>query len=126
MSFNHYFKIPIPDGYRIFYSEMDVAGAVFRMKAIKKAFSGKSLNLSIVPEPKNKHDKNALKVVATIKGFFGKKNLHIGYIPREIAADIADKPYTNILPRPKEIWIGDQGGLKIVIDLLGKKEAYIK
>lgn len=127
MSVNQYFKIPIPEGYRIFFKEFDLAGAGFRKSEIGKAFSGKQVELALEPEPGNKHDPNAIKVVAHKKGFFRTKTLHIGYVPKEIAKVIADKNLNiDLLPRPKEIWVGDSGGIKVVLDILGLKSDYKK
>jgi len=39
----------------------------------------------IVPEPENLHDKNALGVWVALKG----ERFHVGYVPREVAAEIA-------------------------------------
>jgi len=39
----------------------------------------------IVPEPENKYDPNALAVWVSLKG----ERYHVGYVPREIAAEIA-------------------------------------
>lgn len=125
MSANQYFKVPIPTGYRIFFEEMEISGVSFRKSEAIKAFSGKQVSLAIEPEPDNKKDQNALKVVALKKGFFSTKKLHIGYVPKAIAKIITTKNLNNeLLPRPKEFWIGDKGGIKISIDILGLKTEY--
>ena len=127
MSGSKYFKVPIPKGYRIFFDEMEVAGVSFRKSDVVKAFLGKQVALAIEAEPRNKFDKNALKVIAFKKGFFRKKKLHLGYIPKEIASVIAERDLNHdLLPRPKELWVGDRGGMKIVIDILGLKDEYNK
>lgn len=127
MSGSKYFKVPIPKGYRIFFSEMEIAGVSFRKSDVIKAFHGKDVALAIEAEPSNKFDKNALKVIAFKKGFFRKKKLHLGYIPKEIASVISDQDLNHdLLPRPKEFWVGDRGGMKVVIDILGLKNEYSK
>ena len=44
--------------------------------------------VALVREPDNEHDENAIKVVVA-KGSY--KGLHIGYVPRGIAAELAPK-----------------------------------
>lgn len=127
MSSSRQFSVPIPKGYRIFFGTMDVAGVSYRKADASKAFLGKSVSLGIEPEPSNKHDRNALKVVAFKKGWFLTQKLHIGYIPKDVAAVINEKNLLSVLlPRPKDIWVGDRGGFKISIDLLGPKNEYSK
>ena len=126
MSENKRFNVPIPKGYQIFFNEMEVSGVGFRRKNATKALSGRSVDLAIEPEPSNKYDSNALKVIAFKKvWFFFQRKLLIGYIPKEIAAEISRKKIANdILPRLKYVWIGDSGVIKIYIDILGKKYLY--
>ena len=127
MSTNQYFKVPIPKGYRIFFQEMEISGVGYRKSEVAKAFSGNQVSLGIEHEPKNKHDSNALKVIAFKKGWFGTKKLHIGYVPKNVAKTIISKNLNNnLLPRPKEIWVGDKGGIKINIEILGLKSDYHK
>lgn len=118
------FKLPIPKGYRIYYPEMSVAGTSFRLKNVRKAFSARSVVLILIPEPTNKFDLNAIKVVAKTKKWFLDWEYHIGYVPSEIAEDIKDKKIDALTPRLKKVWIGNRGGCSIIIDLLGLKSAY--
>jgi hypothetical protein len=127
MSTNQYFKVPIPSGYRIFFNQMEVSGVGYRKSELAKALSGKQMTLGIEAEPNNKHDKNALKIIAFKKWLFGTKKLHIGYVPKEVAQTIALKNLNKgLLPRLKEIWVGDKGGVKVNIDILGLKSEYHK
>ncbi|MCO7225764.1 HIRAN domain-containing protein [Pleionea sp. CnH1-48] len=127
MSNNQYFKPPIPKGYRIFYSEIDVSGVGFRKKAIHKTFSSSNPEFYLESEPHNKHDDNAIKVMALKKGWFRTKKFHIGYVPKEVAKEIADKDlFDKLLPRIRNLWLGDRGGVKIYMDILGLKENYTK
>jgi len=127
MSASERFKIPIPDGYRIFFGEMDISGVNYRKNNATKALLAKKVSFGIESEPKNKADKNALKIVAFKKGLLGTKKLHIGYVPKDIAEIIATKELNNnLIPRPKEVWLGDKGGIKITIDILGLKKEYHK
>mgnify|MGYP002700210403 CR=1 FL=1 len=82
---------------------MEVAGVSYRKPEVAKAFSGKQVSLGLEAEPKNKRDKNALKVVAFKKGLFDTKKIHIGYVPKEVAEIIAEKNLNiDLLPRPKK------------------------
>jgi len=62
-----------------FYTK--IAGASKYQKAIKKCKEGRQC--SLVREPKNKYDKNAVKVMVG--------NLHIGYLNAEFARVVCDK-----------------------------------
>lgn len=65
----------------------DVAGESFHSKDIEKLFSGKipddgatlDLVAQLVPEPTNRHDRNAVKVMIG--------SSHVGYLPKEIVGD---------------------------------------
>lgn len=105
-----------------FFKSVSISGVGYKKDNIAKAFSGKTVTLYCQPEPTNKHDKLAIKVIAERKGWFFTKRYHIGYIPKEIAQKISKSNLSDrILPRLKETWIGDHGGLKIYIDILGFK-----
>lgn len=120
-----YYKVPVPNGYRIYFQAFNLAGVGFRKDDAIKAFSGSMVELAIEPEPTNKKDENALRVIALKKGWFRTKKLHIGYVPKKLSAFIAKENVSlNLLPRPKSMWVGDEGGIRIEIDLLGPKEGF--
>lgn len=62
-----------------------VNGVTFdnRQKHIRKLAGNEPC--MIVPEPENRYDSNALAVMVAFEG----EVLHVGYVPREIAAEIA-------------------------------------
>jgi hypothetical protein len=127
MSHSQRYKVAIPNGYKIFFSEMEVAGLNYRMDDFIKLCRSKKAEIDMVPEPRNTHDKNAIKVIAIIKGIFWDKKLHLGYVPRDVAKRIADTGVIDIIKiRLKEIWLGDRGGAKVVFDLVGPKNQYDK
>jgi hypothetical protein len=64
-----------------------VSGVTFEGRQNALAVIRTSDPCRIVPEPENKYDVNALAVHVAHDG----KVLHVGYIPRELAAEIA--PY---------------------------------
>lgn len=65
----------------------DVAGESFHSKDIEKLFRGKvpddgatlDIVAQLVPEPTNRHDRNAVKVMIA--------SSHVGYLPKEVAGD---------------------------------------
>lgn len=119
------FKEPIPSGYRIYYGQVAVAGVGRRKPQAQAAASGRDLQIVLEFEPANKHDRNAVKVVARYKGWFLKHSDMIGYLPRDLAEEIASKEVLPLLKaRPKELWVGDRGGMDFIIDLLGPKKEY--
>ncbi|WP_444933636.1 HIRAN domain-containing protein [Microbulbifer sp. JTAC008] len=126
MSSRH-FKSPIPKGYRIFFGAMSVAGVGFRKSEVAKAFDEAEVSLKLEPDPQNAHDPNALKVVALKEGIFRTRKLHIGYVPKEIAKTIAEKNIEQeLLLRAQSVWVGDKGGMDVVIDILGPKSEHHK
>ena len=66
---------------------VDVAGESFHTKDIERLFRGKvpdggatlDVVAQLIPEPTNRHDRNAIKVVVG--------SSHVGYLPKEIAGD---------------------------------------
>ena len=82
MSEDMRFKIPIPKGYRIYYG-IDVAGVSRRLDALSRVLKKGSVTFELMPEPENKHDKNAVMVQAKRNGFFGMKTELIGYVPKD-------------------------------------------
>lgn len=81
--------------------------------------------LKLEAEPTNKYDKNAILIVGHKKGLLWSSELTLGYLPREIAAEVTEKELGHfLLPRPKEVWTGDRGGFSFVIDLVGPRSVY--
>ncbi|WP_158217794.1 HIRAN domain-containing protein [Marinobacterium stanieri] len=119
------FSVPIPKGYRIYFGNLDLAGIGYRKDAALKALNSSKAEFILEPEPGNKHDSNAIMVICKTHGFFGlTKRRHIGYIPKDVAAVIAEHDINDLLFRPRSLWIGDRGGLELSFDLLGSKELY--
>ena len=117
-------KIPIPSGYRIYYG-IDVAGVGRNVDTFEKVLSKGTVTFELMPEPDNPYDKNAIMVQAKWKGFFGTKTALLGYVPKEVAADIAKlNGEFELLPRPVSAWFGDRGGARLTMDILGSKGDY--
>lgn len=126
MDYKERFKVPIPDGYRVFEKEFSIAGSQHYKQNYQKVFKKGDLEIGMDPEAENKFDPNAIAVVATARGFFGsKKSVTLGYIPGEIAATIADsKVLHSLLFRTKSIFITPSGFIEMKADLLGPKDRY--
>ena len=126
MTDTYRFGIEIPNGYRIYYHEFQVAGVSFKKEALSRVIKKGSVRFELMPEPDNGYDKNAIKVQVKRKSFlFGTKVDHIGYVPKDLAADIAKlESKFELVPRPKNLWIGDRGGVTLTMDILGDKKQF--
>lgn len=119
------FNVKIPKGLRIFYQEFDVSGVSFRKKELEKALKGSKAEFGLEPEPTNFHDKNAIKIVVFKKRLIFNNTIHVVYVPKELAKEICCRNLQEkLLPRPKSLWVGSEGGIRFSVDLLGKKEDY--
>ena len=71
-----------------------LAGASHRQEqvldAIEVMASGPT-NIFFIAEPDNPHDPNAVRVEIEKMKFFGKKRVHIGYLPAGVAANVVGK-----------------------------------
>lgn len=113
---------PIPDGYRILLQEVEVAGVGFRRNdAISFAISDDGW-LEFAPEPTNQHDENAIQVVGCTDGFFGTKRRVIGYVPSDVALQIANSGLLGaIRPRLLKTYVGDSGFVEVTFQVLVPK-----
>ncbi|USD68101.1 HIRAN domain-containing protein [Vibrio sp. SCSIO 43136] len=122
---NHRYKNTIPKGFRIFFHEMEVAGTGYRKSAVRTFIANPESKLFLRHDPYNDHDSNAIMVMAEIDGILSKKEHHLGFIPRDLAKKIVSLGLHNqLLVRAKSAWVGDRGGLKLYIDLLGDKDDF--
>ncbi len=119
-------KVDIPDGFRIMEREFPIAGVHhYKDNFFKVVTKGKVA--FFLERENNKFDANAIAVTASRRGLFGIKKVKIGYIPAEIASQIADaKVYSELLLRPKAMYVGDDGYIDLKVDLLIKKEFFKK
>jgi hypothetical protein len=60
-----------------------VAGVSFRPEAVADASFDPGARLALVPEPENEHDPNAIGV------WNHERTLQAGYVPREVASELA-------------------------------------
>lgn len=101
------FDPPIPDGMRIMENYTEVAGVQHRMGNVL-AFARRSQHrLELEREPRNRHDPNAIKVIGISRGWFFWRRDFLGYVPAEIAAQIAkEAKWDVIVARLRGVWAG--------------------
>jgi len=92
---------------------------------IRQIIGAKEISYRLEPQPKNKHDPNAILITAKKKGFLWSNELVLGFLPRKIAKEVTERGLAGALTlRPREIWEGDRGGFSFSVDLVGPKETY--
>ena len=93
-----------------------------RLSELEKALKPGEAAFQLHSEPTNSHDTNAIKVVVAREGFFETKHHHVGYVPKDIAAEIAAAGNLSSLRfRPKTLWIGDINMVNLYEDILGPR-----
>lgn len=105
---------PVPERAKLFAQGIEVAGISFdsaRENAVHFAY-GKERSLELKRDPKNPYDQNAIEVIGCWKDEKGKEHSGLlGYVPRELAARLAQEApkaklsatlETLILPRRKK------------------------
>jgi HIRAN domain len=87
-----------------------VAGVSYRVEALPDASFDPGRRLALVPEPENEHDPNAVGI------WNEERTLQLGYVPREVAAELAGDEQAvslwrvegglRVLLAPADAWIG--------------------
>jgi hypothetical protein len=117
----------IPDGYQIYESTLVVMGVQYRKEAAQ-AFANNTSNcwLELDRDEDNKFDNNAIKVI----GCNPTNRYFIGYVPKESSKLIIEGGFWGqVIPRLLKTYIGDQGFVEILFQLLGpigKKYQYLQ
>jgi hypothetical protein len=112
----------IPDGFQIFEERLEVAGVSYRKQDAIAFATAKTLWLELEPDPGNKHDSNAIKVIGCSKGWFFTKRRFVGYVPKEVAKGIVEGGFfAQVRPRLLKTYVGDRGFVEILFQLLGPK-----
>lgn len=115
----HLQEAPIPAGYQIYEERLDTAGIVFRKKAAQAFVKGFRPELTWQREPRNKQDPNAIKLIG-ISGLFPRRKRHVGYVPADVAARIAQGDWWGRLQlRLLHTYLGKGGFVEIQYQLLG-------
>lgn len=117
------YKQGIPSGYQILIGGLKSKGSSFHVRDIAKVMRHNEVTFYLEAEPKNKADKNAIKIMATYKTFFaGNRVKMIGRIPKEVSTCIAEHDlHESLALRVHKLWVGDSGGAVAELDLLIKK-----
>jgi len=87
-----------------------VAGVSYRAEALPDPSFDRGSRLALVPEPENEHDPNAV-------GIWNEgRTLQLGYVPREVAAELAGEEQAvslwrvegglRVLIVPRDAWVG--------------------
>jgi hypothetical protein len=90
----------IPQGWRIWAGDVEVAGTHHRIDAAVAFAQGDGQTLTLEPEPTNPHDPKAIKVLGWSHS--RRESYFVGYVPKDIAEAIS----TEYQPRIKNIWLG--------------------
>jgi hypothetical protein len=87
-----------------------VAGVSFRLSALDDASFDPGRPLTLVPEPDNEHDPNAVAV------WNEERTLQLGYVPRDVAPELRGDEQAlslwrvdgglRVLLAPRDAWIG--------------------
>ena len=87
-----------------------VAGVSFRPEAVADSSFDPGARLTLVPEPENEHDPNAVAI------WNADKTLQAGYVPREVAAELDPTEQAvslwrageglRVLLVPHDAWVG--------------------
>lgn len=119
----HLAEQEIPEGLQILEERLEIAGVDLRKEDAAAFATAKDAWLELDPDPGNKHDRNAIKVIGCNKGFFGIKRRFIGYVPKEVSRVIVEGTYLDqIRPRLLRTYVGDRGFVEILFQILGPKE----
>ncbi|MDR7113745.1 hypothetical protein J2X03_003645 [Microbacterium trichothecenolyticum] len=92
------------------WGEVEVQGESFRRDAVRRLFDELRLpeggvtqqTAHLVPEPSNQYDKDAVKVVIG--------RWHIGYVPKEISAEVANAVRAGQGTAPVRVWADPKDG----------------
>ena len=112
------FSPPIPAGYQIFAGALSVAGLQHRKDEAFKFARSYNQRLTLEREPSNQYDKNAIKII----GLSGSTEYFIGYLPKELSAQIVGTElFDSVIARLVRIYIGNDDFLDIQYQVLGLK-----
>ncbi len=95
------FEDKYADGHKTLERWVDVAGLHLpeRQSAVRRFASFKNQFVSMKPEPRNRHDRNAIAVYGQgVAGliFKRRKKLFLGYVPADLAKQIADNGLKSV------------------------------
>jgi hypothetical protein len=113
---------PIPKSFQIFAERLEVAGLGYRRDNAARFISGTNLWLELELEPSNKYDKNAIKVIGCSKGWFWTKRFFLGFVPKDVAASIAEEGLSGaVKPRLLKTRLSGDGFVEVLFQILAPK-----
>tara|TARA_B100000686_G_C16630909_1_gene884621 strand:- start:568 stop:1140 length:573 start_codon:yes stop_codon:yes gene_type:complete len=115
------FSAKLPDGYCIYHHNEELAGIYYRKSENRKFARGEDQSLEFSPEPSNKNDPNAVRIMGVFKDKKGTEiKLHIGYIKKDRARVLVGTgAIKKMLPRLTKIMEYSHGGISISFQIIG-------
>lgn len=121
----HLDEYPLPSGFRIYFDRVPVMGITMRKADAATFCKAHGRELALEREPGNRHDANAIKLIGSWKGWFGRKSRHLGYVPSDMAAKLAETGLVStVRPRLMKTYLGTDGFVEIEFQVIGPKEHY--
>lgn len=118
-------RYPIPKGCVIYLDRLEVAGLSYREDNALRFLRGTEQALELEPEPSNKHDPNAIRVIGHHRSAREDHRAHIGYLPREVARVLAKHDLISaVWPRLEYAKLKHEGYARLVMQIVGPKGRY--
>jgi hypothetical protein len=96
-----------PNDMRVWIADEEVVGIQFRLSAARAFANGRNQSLRFEPEPHNKFDPNAIKVLGLFTWWFFKRRVHLGYVSAFVAQLVAERGgCQQLAPCLTNIWWG--------------------
>ena len=112
----------IPEGYQIYEERLEVAGSQHYRPAGATFVKGKEHQIRFEPEPSNKYDQNAIRIIGRYKAWwFLTREVHLGYVPASVAKSMHTFGLSALKPRLLKTYLGNHGFVEILFQLLGPK-----
>lgn len=116
---------PLRDDFRIYVNYVPVKGLALRRTAAAKFCKASKRELSLRREPSNSHDANAIMVMGSSKGWLGRTEKHLGYVPADYAAKLVALNLADLVrARLLKTYVGEDGFVEIEFQIVGPKDLY--
>jgi hypothetical protein len=121
----HLHEQPIAEGHRLYEEGLEAMGVSHRRDDAMAFCKAKGQWLEFEPEPSNKHDPHAIRLVGCWRGFFGTKRRHVGYVPRETATRLHQLGLVDATrPRLLKTYVGHDNFVEIEFQITGPSEKF--
>ncbi len=122
----HYLESrPIPAGFRIFDSRIEVAGIHFYKDDVKSLASASDPQIEFERDTANTNDSNAIKVIGCWPGFFGTKRRMIGFLPKRSLKPSRSQTYLGHFAQVENHAFGSGGRVEVYFQIIGPKDKYL-